>query len=295
MTNWTDLKLIQKMGLVAIDADDSSEFEIGQFLLDVNNGRIYAMRSTDPTSATAGRDRIYWWGYDGYISLTFSIASFSDGQGSSQLIGGDATPGSGTASNPSQWVAGTSLAFLASYSNGPPASPFPYIVGPTEWTSAADKLAMDSPNYTAATESSAQDTNYPSSVGGKKTFTLHATDGTTSDTQATSVTFYNERCNGLSTATSLTSANINSLGSKVVTSDKNGTFTFSPSANEYIYIAYRAALGESTFTVGGIGVDLEWLTADATVSHTNSAGFTEPYHVYRSTNHSLATTTIVVS
>lgn len=289
MTNWTDLKQIQKMGVRAVVAADEDEFEIGQLLLDVDNGVIYAIRSGNTT--TTG-DRIYKWSADtSSISLTFSIASFSDGQGSSQLIGGDATPGSGTASSPSQWVAGTSLAFLASYSNGPPASPFPYIVGPTEWTSTDDKLAMDSPNYTAATESSAQNTNYPSSVGGNKTFTLYATDGTTSDTEATSVTFYNERCNGLSAATSLTSANINSLSSKVVTSGKDGTFTFSPSANEYIYIAYRTALGTSTFTVGGFVGGFE---SPATVAHTNSAGFTENYYVYRSTNHSLAAGTEVV-
>ena len=120
---------------------------------------------------------------------------------------------------------------------------------------------------------------------------MNATKSSDTDTATTSVTFYNERCNGTSTATSLDTAGINGLSSKVVTSGKNGTFTFNPSANEYIYIAYRAALGDSTFTVGGFVGGFE---SRATVSHTNSKGFTENYYVYRSTNHSLAAGTEVV-
>ena len=273
MTNWTDLNQIQKMGIRAVVAADADEFEIGQLLLDVDNGVIYAIRSGNTT--TTG-DRIYKWSADASsINLEFAVSSFSDNQSSSQLIGSGA------------WVAGTGLTFNAAYENGPATAA---NISCGSW---ASNLVLGGDFTGPVTGASpAQNANYPAAVGNSITFQLNATKSSDTDTATTSVQFLNQRCNGTSTATSLDSAGINGLGSKVVTSGKNGPFTFSPSANEYIYIAYRLALGESSFSVGGIEVELEDVQ---TVAHTNSAGFTENYYVYRSTNHSLLTTTIVVT
>lgn len=306
------------MGASALQASDSGELALGQILLDVNNGRIYAIRS-DGTDLDATGDRIFYWHHDGSVGLSFSISSFSDGQSSPQLIGGDATPGSGDSnSDAEQWILGTSLNFSAGYGNYPGSdasnwSTTPYIQGPAEWTSLSDRLPMSSTtNHTTAVESTAQNTNYPfvphpnqhTAVGQSKTFTLHAqASGESAVSRGHSVQFYNQRIIGLSsTASGYDSDFLNDMtgtgvaggkGGKIVTSGKNGTYTFTPSANDYLIVAYRKHLGTSTFNVGGFSGGMEGTGEDPLeIPHTNSAGFTEPYYLYRSDNHSLGDPTV---
>ena len=273
MTEWTELKQIQKMGVAALtsSAGDVAEFEIGQLLLDVDNGRIYAIRSEDTTTNS---DRIHFWSSDGSISLSFSASSFSDNQSSSQLIGSGA------------WKAGTALTFTAAYENGPATSA---NISCGSW---AGNLVLSSA-YTSGTGGTDQNTNYPAAVANSITFQLNAAKSSESDTATTSVQFLNERCQGVSsTASGYDSTFINALSSKTVTAGKNGTYSFSPSAGEYIIFAHRTALGTSSFAVGGFPGGFE---PPVTVTgHTNSAGFSENYYVYRSTNPSLADPTSVV-
>jgi hypothetical protein len=270
-TTFDNITLVQKNGTTALDATDVSEFSIGQILLDVSAGRIYAIKSTDGTN---NGDRIYWWAYDGYINLAFTVSSFTDNQSSPQLIGSG------------QWKLGTALTFTIAYANGPPDSS---SIASSSW--AAD-LTLTTP-FTSGTGGTNQNTNWPASVGGNVTYTVTGVkSGSPNSTKNASVTFYNHRCNGLdSKASGYTSTDINNLSSRVVTSGKNGTFTFSPAAGEYIIIAYRKSLGTSTFTVGGFPGGFE---SPETVSMTNDNSFVEDYYVYRSTNHSLASGTEVV-
>ena len=71
MTDFDGITMIQKMGASALQASDSGELALGQILLDVNNGRIYAIRS-DGTDLDATGDRIFYWHHDGSIGLNFT-------------------------------------------------------------------------------------------------------------------------------------------------------------------------------------------------------------------------------
>jgi len=301
MTNWTDLKQIQKMGVRAVVAADEDEFEIGQLLLDVDNGAIYAVRSTDPDDATAGRDRIYKWSATSSINLEMAVTSFTDNQSTPQLIG-DSTY---------VWKDGDDLTFTIGYNLGPPDSASVSESGsPSSWGS---NIAAAASAYTSATGTdSTHDVRWPTSVASSITFTVTALkSGQSSSTSTTSVQFLNEFCIGVSTEANhatfaASSPSIRGLGSKTVQSGKNGDYTVTAGAGEYIYVAYREALGLSKFEVGGFDGGFQETDGVPAVvenaAHVNSAvdsdgvarGFTEKYNVYRSTNAALGAQTITV-
>jgi hypothetical protein len=135
--------------------------------------------------------------------------------------------------------------------------------------------------------------NYPASVGGTQSFTLNATDGTTSPTSTSTFTFVNRRFWGVSAVTSgYTEANVEGLAGTDLSNSGSTSFTVTAGPGQYIIFASRTALGARTFTVGGFEGGF---MAPETVSITNASGFTENYYVYRSVNANLGTTTVVVS
>ena len=265
-------------------AADKDEFEIGQLLLDVDNGVIYAIRSENTTTTS---DRIFKWSADtSSINLEFAVSSFYDNQSSQQLIGSG------------EWRAGTALTFNAAYDNGPATAAY---ISCGSWDSNLVLGGDFTGPVTGA--STAQDADYPSGVGDYITFQLNATKSSDTDTASTSVRFFNERIIGLSTTGSgydsdflndMTATGVaDGKGGKVVTSGKNGTYTFTPSANDYLIVAYRKDLGTSTFNVGGFSGGMEGTGEEPLeITHTNSVGFTEPYYLYRSDNHSLGDPTV---
>lgn len=73
---------------------------------------------------------------------------------------------------------------------------------------------------------------------------------------------------------------------------KNGAYALNAAPGEKVYLAYRAAYGASTFTIGGFQGGM---LPPTTVSVTNSYGFTEDYLLYESTLAGLGAVTVVVS
>jgi hypothetical protein len=219
------------------------------------------------------------WAAQG-TSFTFSVASFVDNQASPQLLG------TGT------WKNVGTITFTATYTNGPATSGSVQITGGVAaWGSA---LNMGAPNYTGPTTNAAT-VPYPASPNTTVTFTLTASDGTDSPTSAVTVTFNNNVFFGVSsTASGYTEANVEGLANTVLLTSNTRARTFSVTAGsgEYIIYAYPTRLGTATFTVGGFEGGFQ---SPETVSITNSAGYTENYYVYRSTNPSLGATTVVVS
>jgi len=202
--------------------------------------------------------------------LSFSIASFSDAQSTTQLIG------SGV------WKAIGALTFTASYNNGPPDSA---VVSCASWVG---DLTMGSSG--SGPTSSTEATNYPGAVAGTITFTLTA-DGE-EDTE--SVTFYNNVYYGVSTtADTYDDADIDGMTPVLQSAITHSGFTAAPEANEYVLYAHRNSGGAIAQFRCGTGANLitaAFDPADATavtpayetVSHSNSAGFTENFKVYRS-------------
>ena len=203
-------------------------------------------------------------------TFDFSVASFSSGQSTPQLIG------TGT------WKAAAAISFTASYTNGPATAAY---ISKAGWSN----LTLSSP-FTSGT--SAESVAYPS-VGSTVTFTLHASKSAATVTSTSSVSFYNDIFYGVSTkASGYTGSDVTGLATSVISNTKGRTITVSPGATEYIIYALPVRLGTVVFTVGGFEGGFQ---DPEMVSVTNSAGYAENFYVYRSTNLNLGSTTVVVS
>jgi len=123
-----------------------------------------------------------------------------------------------------------------------------------------------------------------------RTYSLSATDGTTSDGGNTSVTFMQKRYWGVSVNTSLNDAQIIALSSEFSSSKSQSRII--TAASEYIYFAYPASFGTASFTVNGLPNTAWTLVTRAFV---NASGYSESYNIYRSDNLLTGTYTIIVS
>lgn len=155
MTEYENLNLIQKMGVRQIVAGDKDEFEVGQLLMDVKNGVIYAIKSDnaeDPASL------IYKWSADSStINLDMSVSSFafSPAVSTTQLIG-DSTK---------IWRDGEDMDFSIGYLGGTPDSATISESGsPSVWS---PNITVDSPYTSAEGTATTHDVKFPTSTGGR--------------------------------------------------------------------------------------------------------------------------------
>lgn len=110
------------------------------------------------------------------------------------------------------------------------------------------------------------------------TYTLTASDGTTTVTPSTSVLFRNRRFWGVSAdavpdETTLTGLSNELSASRVQTRTLNG-------GGNYLYFAWPSSFGTPSFVVDGFA-STAW--EKTTISHTNAYGYTVNYDIYRST------------
>lgn len=111
-----------------------------------------------------------------------------------------------------------------------------------------------------------------------RTYTITGSDGTTSTSASTSVSFVNKRYYGTNTNTSLINSQILALNNEFASSRAN-THTYNCAAGTYIWVCYPASLGLATFYVSGLES-----TFTLTIQNvTNSSGYTESFNCYRST------------
>lgn len=124
------------------------------------------------------------------------------------------------------------------------------------------------------------------------TWTLVATDDrSATSTKTTTISFYSGIYYGVGTTeNNFTSAFVTSLTKKLCGS-KAYDFTVNP-ADQYIYYAVPKRYGTVKFKVGGFEGGFQ---TPETISVTNSAGYTEDYYVYRSTNKITGSTTVDVT
>lgn len=127
-------------------------------------------------------------------------------------------------------------------------------------------------------------------ITANKSFTIVATDGTTSDTKTTSITFLNGMYYGVGDEVDVDSAFILNL-TKALTSSKAKTFSVEAAAGKYVYYAIPARLGTPVFSVGGFEGGFALVK---TFDFVNASGYSESYTVYRSDNAGLGATTVVV-
>ena len=202
---------------------------------------------------------------EGY-TFVFSIASFSDGESTSQIAGTAAAT----------WKAADAITFTATYNNGPPTtaaiSESTTSTGVSDWTT---PFATDD-NTVAIT--------YPN-PGSTRRFRLIA-DGE-SDYE-TSITFKNYIYYGASTqADSYNESFIEGLSSTLSEDKTQNNLSINASGNKYVFWTYPNRLGAmSNYFIWGTSTSNQVVIASSLIgsaySVTNSAGLTENYKIYRS-------------
>lgn len=150
------------------------------------------------------------------------------------------------------------------------------------WT--ISKAANLTINGTAVTGSSYTATG----VTSNQTFTLAATDGTTTDSKSVSVGFANQIYWGAASDTSA----VTSLSNKTLSNTKSRTITVNATSGKYIIYALPKRLGTVTFKVNGFDGGF---SSPEEKNITNASGYPEAYYVYKSTNANLGNTTVVIS
>jgi len=241
---------------------------------------------TDVVAPTPVRDQVLKFNGTEWVpaaynaTFQFSLAGFSDNQADTQLIG------SGL------WKAAGDIGFTASYNNGPPDTANVALSsdGGVAWISS---LALTTP-FTSGV--SAEGTNYPNAKDRYVRFTLTATQGADSPTATATVTFRNNIKYGSSVkASGWDSADINALLGTLLSNNQTGSFAVNAAAGEYVLFAFPSSytsINAAGFLFNSVACPFEVL---ATVSVTNSAGYTENYKVYRSTLAALGNSTLVAS
>ncbi|MHA1303625.1 MAG: hypothetical protein ACTSPI_07990 [Candidatus Heimdallarchaeaceae archaeon] len=223
-------------------------------------------------------------------TFEFSIASFTDNESTTQLIG------SGT------WKGVGALNFNATYNNGPPTSASIALSsnGGVSWGS---NLVLSDP-YTSA--SSTESTAYPGSKDQYIRFQLLATKSAESDSQYESAIYFRNYIRwGASTKTSgFTEADVEGLDGSVISNDQTRSVSINSGAGQYLVFAFPSSYtsipdGSDYETDGGTGFKFNNIacafSSPETVSITNTAGYTENYKVYASTNANLGNHTLVTS
>jgi hypothetical protein len=262
--------------------------------------KINELADVDTVSTSPTRDQVLKWNVTQWVpaaynaTFVFSIASFSDGESTTQLIGTGV------------WKAQNTMAFTATYTNGPPTTTWITVgYNTTTYSKSGTVGEMTGPNYTAGTNSTKL-ISYPAAKDYYVRFRLSAQAGTDTDTETeTAVYFRNYTYYGkLTKNLSISEADIETL-TGTLSGTPAGTYSINAGAGEYIVLAYPATYtsvpsGNDYEDCGGTGFLFNSIacafSGHAYVSVTNSAGYTENYKVYASNlpnlgNHSLVTTT----
>ena len=114
-------------------------------------------------------------------------------------------------------------------------------------------------------------------ITSNRTYTLSASDGKTSRTASTSVTFLDSRYWGVSDKPDLDQAAILALSSEL-SSSRVQSRTFNCSGGKYFYLAWPAVFGTPSFKVGGLSFSDMVKT---TIELTNASGYTASYDLWR--------------
>ena len=229
-------------------------------------------KGTEVDTSGSTRDQVLKFNGTKYVpaaynyTFVFSIASFSDGESTSQIAGTAAAT----------WKAADAITFTATYNNGPPTtaaiSESTAGIGVSDWTT---PFATDD-NTVAIT--------YPN-PGSTRRFRLIA-DGE-SDYES-SITFKNYIYYGASTqADSYNESFIESLTSTLSEDKTQNNKSINASGNKYIFWTYPNRLGTvSNYFIWGTTTSNQVVIATSVIgsaySVTNSAGLTENYKIYRS-------------
>ncbi|MEA2037318.1 MAG: hypothetical protein U9O94_07440 [Nanoarchaeota archaeon] len=214
-------------------------------------------------------------------TFTFSCTSFSDGESTLKLIG------------TGNWKAAEAINFTASYDNGPPTTA--NIQKSINGGAYSTINAMDGSAYTSGNNTDA--VAYPAGKDQYLRFRLYSSDGTDSDYDYDSAIYFRNyiRWGNSTTGSGFSEANVEALPSSAISSSYTSSRSVNAGASEYVVWAYPSSYTSIHATGAKFnGVTMPF-TSPETVSITNSAGYTENYKVFASTNTNLGSSTLQLS
>lgn len=258
---------------------------------------VDAVADVDTVSDAPVKDEVLKWNGTNWVpatyntSFVFSIGSFADGEGTSQLIG------SGT------WKNDSAMSYIATYNNGPPTTA--YVDMSNNGAAYAREGVMTAPTYLTGTNSDGA-VAYPAAKSQYLRFRLYAAYNTETDTEyETAIYFYNYNFYGVNVKDSgYTEANIEGETGYYDT-DSSYSVALNAGAGEYLVYAYPTSYteldegddyeddGGTDFTFNGVAVAM--IQDSETLSITNSAGYAENYDVYVSKLANLGNHTFVAN
>ena len=255
------------------------------------------LSDVDTQSTEPSRDQVLKWNGSNWVpaaynaTFVFSIASFSDGESTTQLIGAG------------EWESDSNMSYTATYNNGPPDGAW---VQMSNNGGAYSKVgSMTGPAFTAGTNDEGA-INYPASKDQYLRFRLSANcDADTDSDTETAIYFRNYiRYGALNKNTGLTADEVSGLSNKTISNDHTSNFSINAGVGEYLVFAHPASYtnipsGNDYEDDGGSGFKFNSITVamsgHAQVSITNSAGYTENYKVYTSNLPNLGNSTLNTS
>jgi len=263
-----------------------------------SNASIDKLGDVDTTADSPSRDEVLKWNGTNWVpasydtTFEFSIASFSDGESTTQLIGTGV------------WKASGTVDFTATYNNGPPDNAVVQLsINGAGYNTVSD---MYDPNYASGTNIPI---NYPAAKDQYLRFRISANASTDTDIEyETSIYFRNYVYWGiLDHNSSFTEADVEGLAGSQISNDHTlSNKSVNVTAGNYLVVAHPASYTDLPTgddyedDGGGTGFRFDGKTCafdtKETVSITNSAGYTENYDVYGSKianlgNHTLYTYT----
>ena len=265
---------------------------------------VNKLNDVDTVSDAPARDEVLKWNGSNWVpaaygaSFEFTIASFSDGESTTKLIG------------VGEWKAATAISFTATYNNGPPDNSDVYVgYNSTSYYKSGVIGVMDG----ADAESGDNDVSvsYPSNKDQYLQFNLSSNVDSDTDTQTESAIYFRNYIYwGIDNKNnSFSEADVEALSNSDISNDQTRSMSINCTAGNYLVFAYpdsytRIPSGSDYETNGGTGFLFNGIACAFSgaeiVSITNSAGYVEDYKVYASNlpnlgNHSLVTTTSVAT
>lgn len=279
---------INSVGSQELDAPlVAAELEAEISLASIQDSIINSLVDVDTTTDPPATNEVLKWNGSNWVptaynySFAFSIATYSDGEISPQLIG------SGV------WELAGNVTWTMTYNNGPPTAGDIILQSDdtsyTYWTTNPQVLTTP-----FATDTSDLATNYPTIKDKYVRFHLDVDKGAENAQQDEFVFFYNLIWWGESTVgTGLTEANVEAVGYSLVSNTIARTVSLAPTASEYLVYAYPNSYtdllygsdyetnGNTSFRYNGLSVAMN--RDNGALSITNSSGYNENYEVYVST------------
>lgn len=160
------------------------------------------------------------------------------------------------------------------------------------WTAnkTPSSLKIDSISLSTPTQASGAITMVKQSLTTTTTYTLTAGDGKNNSSRTATIYFYRGLYYGVSATDITTSAQVIAL-SELLKSSRSCTFTVNAGTGQYIWFCLPTAYGTPTFNVGGFDGGFKDVL---TLNVTNKSGRTEEYHIWKSDNASLGSTTVTI-